>query len=824
MSSKKNIYKIKQKDVHKSITLKQHTIFKKKKLDVICKSIYDVEEFNNNIEYNYNYELVYYKILFDNIVIINNEIQIIPYRFQSNALNNENVLLIRNYYYNKFMKLNILSKIKELFKLFNVSKYFKDYKLTSLIKEHIYKQNIDYKKKTLFMLSSYTNIINNIDNVDIILLQNQVKNNDTEILFFKKKYPNIIDGQSINNLDIFFNSKKHSKYEHIFIEYFNINYNIFFNPLIFIIKLPYLIYLICNTLKILKTGGDLIIDISLFNNSTPLILKFFCILGNLFDDVILLNDEYISISKLLKFKSFKGLDNDIYNEKLIDKLINIGKEHMNKVFTIDDIIDCLKTSKIMYKLDNELIKLLQEHDKHDKHDKHEILYDIPELMFSAIDINHGYKIINLITNAFKIHLYARNYFINKFEYDKNSLIDYFKFSYIKYYETMLINKIPIVDKDKQLLDTIVTNFINKLIEPQNKIYSLVNINKSRKSRKFTKLLLNDNLFSNKIKLNNNFNMYYYQLLLLKRIDCNIINKLSSRLDNSLFNYINNIYDKKEITNMSEFVSLYEILNIYKDHFSKNIINTLCINYNNINIELLKLIQLQYPWFVLNVQKSGVIMNKTNFEEEFNHNCRYIDEISIENTLHSLREYKNLGYTLIIPYINTNICNIYEYYQHEKLQLLYVLNSSCKHSNSITQHNIILDDIHTLYDIDKIYFLIEIIYMYSLLYRSIKIHKPFNTQHNTTFYIIGIDYLDTPNNFNDILLESNKIEKLLTIPNDKYNEILNIINDIFEKCNDWRFSVYKLCKCKNIKNTKCYKFDSGSNAKIPVYFNNPLKLL
>lgn len=821
ITTKKNIYSSVSKKSKKQEGINKY------KLKAELKSIYDVGELNNLPEFNYNYDLVYFKSLFDSLSFTDNKLHIIPFRFKYNTLSNENVLKIREYYYNKFINLGILKKINELFNYFDLSKYFKNYKLIATITHMIYKKNMNNKKTTLFILSSYNDTINT-ENMELVLLKNQVINTDVEYNFFKAKYPNIIDGQSLEKLENYFNSRKNKKFDNIIIEYYNINYNIFIYPLIFIIKLPLFIYLVCNALKLLKTGGYLIIDITIFNISIPSVLKIFSLLINLFEDVFIINESSITSSKLFKFTKFKGFS-EIYNKNLIDELIKIGKIHMNKIFSIDDIIESLKSNKLFYKLDSELIKTLHTNTKAKKDKKilnDKILYDIPELMFSAIDINQGYKIINLINNAFRTQLYVRNYFINKYMNDTNSLLDYFKFNYINYYETIIINKLQISLENKDILNSIFNSFVEKINELTNKIYTLNN----RHSNIYANIYSNIDTHTNyKCKLLNNFNIYYYQLLLLKRADCNILNRLSSRLNNILINHIDNTYNKKDI-NISQFISLYEILTIYKPVFSKYIINTLIINYNMINTGLLEVLHLMYPWFALNIQKNSTIITKTTFEKEFEHNIRYLDEISINNTLQAIKEYKKLGYTLIIPYINTNICNITEYYNQEVLQLLYVLGASSKHTNSITQHKLILDDIHTLEDIDKIYFLIDIIYIYSLLYKTIKIHKPYNTNNDTTFFIVGIDYLNNEDNDKNLLEKLIKVynnpntNKIITVPEAKQNEIMKIFIDIIIECNNWRFNAYKLCMCKKIKNINCYNLESGSNVKIPGYFNNPLKLL
>ena len=121
--------------------------------------------------------------------------------------------------------------------------------------------------------------------------------------------------------------------------------------------------------------------------------------------------------------------------------------------------------------------------------------------------------------------------------------------------------------------------------------------------------------------------------------------------------------------------------------------------------------------------------------------------------------------------------------------------------------------------------VHIIYL-----KTIKIHKPYNTNNDTTFYIVGIDYLDNKDYSKNLLeklinnYDNQNSNKIIIVPETKQIEIMKILNNILNECNNWRFIAYKLCMCKKIKNINCYNLESGSNIEITGYFNNPLKLL
>lgn len=877
-------------NTHSSITRPKKTK-RLNGLKVVLKSIYDVKELYKSEEYNYSYDLIYFKLLCQSINIINNEIVILPYKFVGNTLYNENINILRNYYYDKFIKIDIIEGIKKIFSNLEINDKLYNTKLIGELNNKIITNLLNNKKNVLVITASYYDInINFNKNIKLLLLQNQINNPVIQINLFKNKFSNTIDGQNNEKLIKYFDNNN-DKYSTIFIDFLNINYNFLADDLVPVIKLPLIIYVLFNALKKLDYNNrkcELYIKIANSINYLPIMTKIFCILINLFEDVEILYPDLNLNNKFIKFSKFRNFNN-IYNETLINNIIKIGEENLNNVFDTDDFIDILISNKFFYNIDNKLVKKLKEqlnkHINDESNDesndktksnkiKHKILYDIPELNFSAVDMNEGYKFINKMNNITNKYNYIKNYFNNKYIINKSSILEFFQYLYINYYYFIENYNIVININTQKILENIFSNYVQKISAPistkyginistklityyssiSNKLNIISKLKYSGKSSKRLKSQFpienagNINVISKDIneidpignyEYNIYYKMYYYQLLLLKNIDCDIINKISNKINNTLSNYISQ--DSKLSI---ETIALYEILNVFKSDFSKNIVNTLIINYHIIDDNILKAFNSKYPWFLVNIQKPNYISSKqTEYEKDFQHNIRYIDDISITNTLNLLKDYKTLGYTLIYPHININICNEQEYYKQELLQLLYILGSSNRYSNSISQHTIIIDDIFNINDSRMINCLIDIIYIYSLLYKNIKLYKPHNLNHNTTFYLIGLDFQLNNTESNRDIIDSviTNIIYLLNNPNNDYKILENISNDvqtklqneikseiisnlveILKKCNEWRFIAYKLCMCKNINSINCYKLLSDIKVNAPEYFIKPLK--
>jgi hypothetical protein len=846
MITKKTI----NKTNYKTQSKKNNKIHKKLKIEL--KSLYDIDEIINLPEFNYVIDIIYFTILMGRLKLKNDKLIIEKYDFQYYSSISENVKKIFIYYYNKFNSFEINQIINDKkTPYYNLLKYTisNDINYEKYIIENEF--NIINKNNTLFM---FANTEINIKNkkTDLVLLAN----NTNDLMKFKTTkydeintyynikniFPNIIDGQNIDKLDIFFNSlqKTNKKYDNICIENYMLNYDIFFKPYIFLLKLPSIIYLIFNSIKSLNIDGNIHIEISTFNtNIIPIIIKIFCILCKLFKNIKLENPNFSSTIKMLKLEGFIGFNN-IYNEALIDDLIILAREYINKTLTTDDIISCLMSNKFYYKLDNELINNLTPYKK----TYTKILFDIPDLIFPNEDMNKSYEIIKIITENTKKYLYLNNYFTNKYMINQANILDYFNFLNLRHLEELNFYNVKLQIDYKKQLSYVYNNFIKTIENPRNNILTIKHITSLNISDIYNHNNMDNNMDNNIIDTNlifsekyiekkildnliNNFRIYYYQTLLLKYNVCTTIDDLNNNLNKQIMNYINGINKQKDIK--FEFISLFEILNIYKPIFKKNIVSVLAINYYKLNIELLDAINLLFPWNTILIKHPTILLNSENIcennkndnyiENYYDYKIRHINDDQITNIIKSLSYYKIIGYSLIIPSINTSICNGLEYYNCEIQQLLYVLGTSCKHSNSITKHKIIIDNLHKINNYNQINLIVDIIYIYSTLYKSIKLHSPYNSNNNTIFYIIGLDYLDNINY--DII---NKFISIFENPNKNYNilnkninkilymKIIQYVTNILENCNNWRYNAYKLCYCKKLKILDC------SNLTKEIYFN------
>jgi hypothetical protein len=837
---KKTAIKATKKNIKQTNDKTQQKKSKKKMLKIELKSLYDINELINLPEFDYPLDLMYSRVLlFTRLFLKDGKLFIRSYNFKNYPSISENLKTFFTYYYNKFNSPEINEMINNKNNLYyNIIKYAIINNI-SYIKYIIEKEyNIINRNNTLFLVSDLISYSIKNKNLDLVLLK--INETDDEISRYnsnKKIYPNLIDGQNIDKLNIFFNSlqKSNKKYDNICIENFKLNYDIFFRTHNFILKLPSIIYLIFNSIKNLNIGGNIHIEISTFNtNSIPIITKIFCILSNLFQNITIENLYNPIIEKILKLDEFKGFTN-IYNEKLIDEIIILSEEHYNKILKVDDIISCLMSNKFYYKLDDDLINSLSPYKK----PYTKILFDIPNLIFSSSDINQSYKIIKMINENTKKNLYLTNYFASKYVINPIYISDYFKILYLNNLELLNYYNIKIEIDYKTQLFYLYYDFIKNIGEPNNNILTIkhiksLNINNiCNYENTDNNLIFLENYIDKKIifLLVNNFKIYYNLSLLLKYNNCNTIYDLSNNLNKKIMRHITGI----TTNNIKfEFISMLEILNIYKQIFKKNNTNALLINYNELNTEFLDAIKFYFSYQTVLIKLSGTLPNnnttdntinnnycknsKNEEQQNYKYNIRYLNDDLIKNTIKSLNYYKIMGYNLIIPSINTFICNDLEYYNHEILQLLYIVSSSCKHSNSITKHKIIIDNLHKINNYNQINLIIDIIYIYSTLYKSIKIHCPLNTNNDTTFYIIGLDYLDNINT--DII---NKFISILEHPNKKYSilnkninkniysKIIEYVINILEKCNNWRYNSYKLYFCKNLKLINC------SNIAQAIYF-------
>lgn len=461
-----NIIEPISKQTYHKLTLKNN------KIKICTKDIFDIHEIQNTKYENYDY----YKISFlknaDFIFyIFNNKnydiTQFIMNRyFNGNKTYNERLLNIfkNKYQYGKNIDYNLLYDIfKKNNNEFNINNF--DYKKYSAFQNfvisNIMKKIINNTNNSLIITNSIDDIINYKEyNINIICLKQQVDNkkdmnfiknikNNISFCFNNIKYNNIISNYVKNNK--LFNT--------IFINTTYINYDYIIPSINIIVKLPFILYTILNSLKVLNKNGSLLIQLFTGNINIPIIEKILYILLNIFEDY---NITYITDYRIiLTFNKYCGTrKNKFYN--VINNLIKEINKFENDEFTMDDIISSLLSNKFYYHINDESLEKIKITPINKK-----ILYDINGInginnitKFESDKVKKFINTYNKIINEQETYLHNHYNIIEPFFINKNLQ---FYDEIIKMFNTRIIILFYNMIKYKITENYNVINIINKIL-------------------------------------------------------------------------------------------------------------------------------------------------------------------------------------------------------------------------------------------------------------------------------------------------------------------------------------------------------------------------
>ena len=471
-----NLSKVMEEPVSKQ-SVRKLTVKLQTPMKIITKDIFDIKEIQNRPEFEgYDYSKIIFikdsSFIFNIINSMNIDIvQFITNRFfNGNKIYNERLFNLYKYGYKYINNINYntLLDIYRSNTIFNTS-------------------NINFKENTLFHNYIISNIIKNIinKNNNLLIITNSIddiisyKEYNIDIICLKQQTDKIKERHYINkiktNIKFCFNNLAYHNqitnyilngrtFEIIYINTMYLNYDYIISNINIIVKLPFFLYTILNSLKILKKNGSLIIQVFIGNLNIPIIQKILDILLNIFENYKI--NYLVDYRMIIKFEKYIGTNKNKYLNIINDLIKQINKFEKDE-FSIDDVVSCILSNKFYYKVNNEILENIKITPINKK-----ILYDISSIKLSNNSKLHKFndeynKILNNNENQMKTYY--------KLMYNLENNINEFYNYIIKNYNNRLLILLYYMLKYKITDNYIVKDLIDNIIKKHKSIKNYINI-------------------------------------------------------------------------------------------------------------------------------------------------------------------------------------------------------------------------------------------------------------------------------------------------------------------------------------------------------------
>jgi hypothetical protein len=219
-------------------------------------------------------------------------------------------------------------------------------------------------------------------------------------------------------------------------------------------------YIVLNSLKVLKNNGNLDVIFYYSNLEIPSIKKLFSLLITSFNEYDI---KFIHLNNIvfISFKKFKGLKSKLL--KIIDCMIINAEQNKDNEFELNDIALCMRANKYYYKLDNYNNYKLEPIIDIDKQIKKKIIYNFDiNITYSTIElkkINDFYKKYNKYNDI--IFKYIKNNYIDITKLTQNEIEHKLKTNYINIVNHLIIIILYYINQYKIIED----NTIQRIITP-----------------------------------------------------------------------------------------------------------------------------------------------------------------------------------------------------------------------------------------------------------------------------------------------------------------------------------------------------------------------
>jgi hypothetical protein len=441
-------------------------------LEKSCKSvlkyIWEIPEIIDRPEYNFDFSfrhmlsyIYFYNVNMDKM----NQYSIKNSFFQEPKIFNE--LLLENYekIFNLFYHLYEHNKSNKYNSklLFNMNVIKADNKLsrfnnfinTNIIRNIINKGNTSDR----LIITNSTNDLNIVNHLDKIILIKQQLNKIKDIVNALNKNISINIAYNLSEFNVAI-KKSNNKFNYIYINTMYLNYDYLLSSINLLVKLPYFMYIVLNSLKVLKNNGNLDVIFYYSNLEIPSIKKLFSLLITSFNEYDI---KFIHLNNIvfISFKKFKGLKSKLL--KIIDCMIINAEQNKDNEFELNDIALCMRANKYYYKLDNYNNYKLEPIIDIDKQIKKKIIYNFDiNITYSTIElkkINDFYKKYNKYNDI--IFKYIKNNYIDITKLTQNEIEHKLKTNYINIVNHLIIIILYYINQYKIIED----NTIQRIITP-----------------------------------------------------------------------------------------------------------------------------------------------------------------------------------------------------------------------------------------------------------------------------------------------------------------------------------------------------------------------